>query len=210
MPISHDKKLIFIHIPKTGGSAISQAMGIDIGVADNLSQNNFKDCIFYEDKWWLPLHLPARAIKELYPEVYFNYHKFTVIRNPYYRLLSAYFDKVKLDCPYNIIFDNLNPDHFAEWVWKIKEGEIVNEHVRLQTDYFEFGVTEIIRYEYLKKAWADFSSDYNFPKILPRVNESNLELPTSEYFAEIYTDTIKTINTIYAKDFELLNYRPFL
>jgi len=210
MPIIYDKKLIFIHIPKTGGSAITEAMGVNRQDSNSLSQNNFKDCIFFEDRWWLPLHLPSKAIKELYPEAYSTYHKFTVIRNPYYRLLSAYFDKVKLDCPYTIVFDNLNPDHFAEWVWRIEQGEIINEHVRLQTDYFEFGETEIIRYEYLKKAWKDFAPYYNFPVTLPRVNESNLERPTSDYFSEIYTDTIKVINKIYEKDFELLNYRPFL
>lgn len=208
MPISHDKKLIFIHIPKTGGSAITEAMGIKRDDANSLSQNNFKDCIYYENKWWLPLHLPARAIKELYPEAYSNYHKFTVIRNPYYRLLSAYFDKVKLECPYTIVFDNLNPDHFGEWVWSIKEGKIVNEHVRLQSEYIIWeDDIQLIRYDYIKKAWIDFSSSFNLPMYLPRVNESNLERPTAEYFCEIYSETIKIINEIYAEDFENLKYR---
>ena len=207
MPICHDKRVIFIHIPKTGGSAVTKAMGLDRENPEHLSQNNYKDSIFFEDRWWLPLHLPARAIKELYPEEYENYHKFTVIRNPYYRLLSAYFDKVKLDCPYSIIFDNLNPDHFGEWVWGIKEGLIDNEHVRLQSDYFNLEETEIIRYDYIKKAWAIFAESYNFTITLPRENTSDLEKPTSEYFCEIYPETIRLINEIYDKDFEILKYR---
>ena len=46
MPICHDKRVIFIHIPKTGGSAVTKAMGLDRENPEHLSQNKYKDSIF--------------------------------------------------------------------------------------------------------------------------------------------------------------------
>ena len=136
-----------------------------------------------------------------------SHTKFTIIRNPYYRLLSAYFDKVKLECPYTVVFDNLNPNHFEEWVWNIKHGILWNEHVELQKNYIE-PEFEIIRYDYLNKAWKEFAyHTEGLESVLPRVNCSNIERPTSEYFCEIYPETIKMINEIYGEDFEFLKYR---
>jgi hypothetical protein len=69
MTISHEKKLIFIHIPKNAGTSIIKAM----------------ECVhnFYIDKT-LPEY------KEHYKEYWNTYNKFAVIRDPIDRFISAY------------------------------------------------------------------------------------------------------------------------
>ena len=68
MTINHEKKLIFIHIPKNAGSSIIKAMGVE---------NIFFDEVI--DKY-----------KENYEKYWNKYKKFTVIRDPIDRIISAY------------------------------------------------------------------------------------------------------------------------
>lgn len=66
--ICHERKFIFVHIPKTAGSSVSEALG--------LTWQNHKDL--------------ARYRKELEAKVFSDYFKFTIVRNPWERLLSDY------------------------------------------------------------------------------------------------------------------------
>jgi hypothetical protein len=68
MTICHERKLIFIHIPKNAGTSIIKAMGVE-----NL----------YMDK-------TIEEYKEHYDEYWDKYKKFTVIRDPIDRFISAY------------------------------------------------------------------------------------------------------------------------
>lgn len=68
MTINHEKKLIFIHIPKNAGTSIIKAMGVE-----NL----------YMDK-------TIKEYKEHYEDYWNEYKKFTVVREPIDRFISAY------------------------------------------------------------------------------------------------------------------------
>lgn len=68
MTICHERKLIFIHIPKNAGTSIIKAMGVE---------NIFMDKTIEE-------------YKEHYDEYWDKYKKFTVVRDPIDRFISAY------------------------------------------------------------------------------------------------------------------------
>ena len=68
MTICHERKLIFIHIPKNAGTSIIKAMGVE---------NIFFDKTIEE-------------YKEHYDKYWNKYKKFTVIRDPIDRFISAY------------------------------------------------------------------------------------------------------------------------
>ena len=68
MTINHKKKLIFVHIPKNAGTSIIKAMGVE-----NL----------YMDK-------TIKEYKEHYGDYWNKYKKFTVVREPIDRFISAY------------------------------------------------------------------------------------------------------------------------
>ena len=68
MTINHEKKLIFIHIPKNAGTSIIKAMGVE---------NLFMD-------------KTIEQYKEHYGDYWNEYKKFTVVREPIDRFISAY------------------------------------------------------------------------------------------------------------------------
>ena len=70
--INHNRKFIFIHINKTGGTSISRALG---------GGGGFK-------------HASAIRHRNLFPEKFENYFKFTFVRNPWDKILSQYFFRV--------------------------------------------------------------------------------------------------------------------
>ena len=95
MPFDRRRKLVFLHIPKTAGSSIEQALGLfgpwqnenlDTGfgliqsrdlLARNLSSNFLQ-------------HLRLTELEQLFPEVLVDAQLFTVVRDPWQRLLSSY------------------------------------------------------------------------------------------------------------------------
>ena len=119
--IDLEKKILFIHIPKTGGTSITKALSGDRSHATlrhhllfkkryipNLFQNkkqNILSCskIIYQQK----------LSKKKVPLIDKNYKKFTIIRNPWARAVSWYKDVMRfephrkgLGIPNNISFKN--------------------------------------------------------------------------------------------------------
>ncbi len=66
--IDRERRFIFVHIPKTAGSSVTNALGFE--------WQNHKDL--------------ARYRRELGTEEFARYFKFTIVRNPWERLLSDY------------------------------------------------------------------------------------------------------------------------
>ena len=72
--IDHKYKIIFIHIPRCGGTSIEKA-------------------ITGYDYWQIaPLlkHAPANIYKNLFPRYWKEYFKFSIVRNPYTRFRSLW------------------------------------------------------------------------------------------------------------------------
>jgi hypothetical protein len=92
MPVSHSHKTIFVHIPKTAGTSIEAVLGMhgdkqDIGVVPYFNQE-----LDYEHLYGRQMqHMTAQSIRTvLNDDALFNsYFKFTVVRNPWDRLVSA-------------------------------------------------------------------------------------------------------------------------
>lgn len=81
MPFCKERRFIFIHIPKTGGTNIEWKLNL------GSEKNGFiiKDNIAYQ-------HSNYKYYKQLFGENIFNeYLKFSVVRNPYTRIISDYF-----------------------------------------------------------------------------------------------------------------------
>jgi hypothetical protein len=76
--ISHEHKALFIHIPRTGGTSVEKAFGID-----NLWQSS------PEEK-----HLSASQARAFYgKEIWKKYFKFSFVRNPWDRMVSLWKSK---------------------------------------------------------------------------------------------------------------------
>lgn len=80
MPYNDDLKAVFLHVPKTGGTAVRRMLGI----------NQFSS----EDPALIPSpqHLTCALLRlAIGPQKYDRYFKFTFVRNPWSRLVSDYF-----------------------------------------------------------------------------------------------------------------------
>lgn len=109
MPINFERKCIFIHIPKTGGSSILIQLGfkkIPYALWDDtwmILQKKGKITSLKEGRLQ---HLPAYLVKELRSDVYDEYYKFSIVRHPYYRSISEYVWRNK----FNIEFPNFSKE----------------------------------------------------------------------------------------------------
>ena len=74
--INHQYRCIFVHIPKTAGKSINRLFGME--------WQKHKDLLRYA--------------KELGPQVFANYFKFAIVRNPWDRMLSDYNFQKKKNC----------------------------------------------------------------------------------------------------------------
>jgi hypothetical protein len=92
MPVSHPHKTIFVHIPKTAGTSIEAVLGMhgdkhDIGVVPYFNQVLDHEHLYGRQMQ----HMTAQAIRTVLNNdtLFDSYFKFTVVRNPWDRLVSA-------------------------------------------------------------------------------------------------------------------------
>lgn len=117
MPIDFNKKICFIHIPKTGGTSIEKNLDI-------MNKNNYWGGF----KGRSMQHYLWNDYKNILNENYNNFFKFTIVRNPYDRIISEYYwnkdfgfsKKISFDdylkqvsnIFQNNLFNNKNCNHF--------------------------------------------------------------------------------------------------
>ena len=131
MPINFEKKCIFVHIPKTGGSSI-------------LTQLKFKKSLYtlWSDKivlakkkqvFFIPIqlkqngrlqHMPAQMIKEMRPDIYRKFYKFAVVRNPYTKMLSEYSWRNKFNPKFATYSNEEHKINFEQYLSAVEKGEI--------------------------------------------------------------------------------------
>ena len=160
MTINHEKKLIFIHIPKNAGTSIIKAMGVE-----NL----------YMDK-------TIEEYKEHYQEYWNEYTKFTVVRDPIDRFVSAYkFARMKE----------------SGWFSATGEEELdIHHHYELCN---ELDINGYTKYVY------DHKKDYN-RWIVPQtfiISNNNNEIEI-DYFVR-YENLIEDLKKIGIENIEKLN-----
>ena len=189
MPFIHQHKLLFIHIPKTGGTSVESKFKL-IRKNELYEEKIVKiDGILFAKQHWLPY-----LIEKEFPEKFKNYKKFCIVRNPYTRVISEYFYQF----PKQMVT-------FEDFVLKrLNLNE--RDHYLPQHLYFEnIKYDYVLRTETLNEDFKNMSKDFPFDGSLRRENkrgngsENRMNLLTPEI--------IEKINSLYEKDFKMFNYK---
>ena len=176
--IIEEYKTICVHIPKNAGTAIETLFG----------NSSFK---IQPDK-----HANIHEIKKHFPEVYKSYRKFTIIRNPYDKMVSWYFYlKKNLGEHFKVL-------EFNEWIKNPLKFWHADDPIRFLDSQHTWvdDTVALIKYENLHKELNQFfGEEIN----LPVTNKSN-----RNHFLEYYNkNSLDTIYERYKEDFEKFNYK---
>lgn len=203
MPICKDRRLLFIHIPKTAGSYIEIETNF---VYTRKNVFTTERLVTYKN---IPIqyqHLNYTLIVEnnlIDKELLDSCYKFTFIRNPYTRLLSEYIfkylDNFEFDpWLFNNFVDNyLKYPNFNDPEWM---------HLLPQKFYFDIEYNYVGKYENLQEDLQKIYKEIGYNKVLSskKVNESNFD--KNNLIDKIDKQTIEKINDYYWEDFELGKY----
>ncbi len=191
------KNCIFIHIPKTAGTSITQAF--------NLTTTNHYTA--QELRWWMG----SRS--------YGRFYSFCIARNPYDRFLSLYhYARLEHSTHHSVHpedtrrkhsdYDLLKDASINECADLLRDGKL-SALWKPQTDWFldtngDLLVNYVGHYETLEYDFALLSFHIcGEVMLLPRVNESGRQLPCDQELTEY---AITAIESVYARDLATLDY----
>lgn len=194
------KPLKFIHITKTAGSSIE-----NLGIKNNIEWGKFH--IEYGSRW----HTPFLWIKNY--ELKQKYDWFTVVRNPYDRLLSEFywvplFKKkprfFRFYDPYDQSIESFNQKIRSFINTPLKHHWKYDFHYTPQYLYIDNSTTiHIIKFENLKKEFDSLMKSYDINLTLDIHTNTSNKFYSIDHFD---SDTIALINKVYDQDFIMFNY----
>ena len=118
--ILSDKKLIFVHIPRTGGTIIEKSM-----------TNKFTEKHNYHK------HFSAYDYKWAYPEEWESYFKFGFVRNPFDRFISLYHFRPK-GLSFSDWLDNITLTYIQQVDYGVDKLDFVGRYENLQKDFNKY------------------------------------------------------------------------
>lgn len=192
-----DKKYIFIHIPRTGGTSITELLNPDMRGR---------------------LHVPWSTFYQANPKKFHSYYKFSVVRHPYAKVYSSFkyllsggnqkddLELARALCSYT---------DFSDFIVNGLSASAIRYHPLFQPQsYFIFAwsgkkmVDKICKLEKLEEDFSEVSQALNLGHItIPHLNKSNCLEDTDHAKILVRDKEIYDIfMTFYGVDFDLLGY----
>ena len=198
MPVCFDRKLAFVHIPKTGGSSVARLLGLD--TEEHFYEANYAAYTF-NGVTYAPQHLTASLLGTLIP----NFSVFTTFcftRHPYEKVVSEYFW--------------LRRDREARpvrlfWEWRFRRW-MKNELARKDMDHkldqwlYAKDCDHVFSFETMNEQWPSIARVLGAPPeaTLPRLLTGRQD---SRRIARSLSERSKRIiQDLYPDDFDRLGY----
>lgn len=199
--ISHKYKCIFIHVPKTGGTSIEKTSLFD----DQRERTN-------QD---VGGHSNAMKFKHTFPEEFNSYFKFAFVRNPWDRLVSAFFylgdfGSNEGDREAAAKYIKKYDKNFHAFCCDFLKEENINNIVHLKPQYgFIYDDQDNILVDFVGKL-ENIEQDFKFvcSKLGCPYTLKQKRTGRHNYYTECYTDETKEIvERVYQKDIDLFGYK---
>lgn len=182
MIISHTNKFIFIKSEKTAGSSVEQALQPSLLETD----------IYLPGSHMLPFQ-----IIETYPIDIFDYFKFSIVRNPYDKMVSHYYWQQSIENNRYGSFDLLVKDFYdyksiSNWkYYSIDNNNIMNK---------------IIKFENLQNDLNNLPINTNID--ISNIFEKSNVRPANIAYQELYSTTSKEmVEEQCSNEIEMFNYK---
>lgn len=177
-----DHSLCYVHIPKTGGVSMSTYLKIYAGGKEFLRRS-------YGSKH-MDIHRTKRELKK--KKIHVDYW-FTIVRNPWDRMVSAHH--------YYLRQKTSKHSSFEEFVRSYDWG-CVNKQ---QHEYIDSSCS-VFRFENMNEVYDEISSRCNI-HVRKRVNVPKLNVSKHSDYRSYYTDELaEIVSTCCAHDISLYNY----
>jgi hypothetical protein len=197
--ISPSKKILFLHIPRTAGSSIYDTLKAVCPDSTDFQKNLTYQYIKKShgaNLFTIDHHIDQTSLKKIINTAGLNlddYFEFTIVRNPYERLLSQY--------NYTSNRQNLDFDTFLD-LYEIKNQSFWHES---QLNWTKNPITKnfkYYKYEELDKAWIEIQERTGLGLTdLPLINQTRIK--TISKLSQKQKDRIYSI---LKDEFEFLNY----
>jgi chondroitin 4-sulfotransferase 11 len=214
MPVSDQYRCLFVHIPKTGGTSIEKALGMFRDRSDQ------EDACAIFGKIELKATFPVAPVSDylqhltLQEALFFNregprlheYFKFTWIRNPWDRMVSAFSNKdqnlLEMARNQGIELEGATFDEFVAMTGTIRHSHLMPMSHYLQPGESGMGVDFIGRFENFETDFERLCSLIGARVPLPHENRS-----AHDHYRKYYSDWSRIeVAKRYELDVELFGY----
>ena len=193
--------ILFIHIPKTGGTSIEQyftkKFNIPLDKKSLYSGTETYNSVSYQ-------HQLLRTImskENIFNIDYNNLFIFSIVRNPYHRMISElfYYGLIQKDYTQIQVFEVIQK-YFHKYILGDKsDNHALPQHYFICDDDYKINEKVVIlRTENLTNQMHDLG--YN------DFESHELSSNVSDYMSYLNSDSIRYINFFYEKDFQIFGY----
>jgi hypothetical protein len=185
--IDHQRKLLFIHIARTGGTSVEKAL---VG-----------------EDWWkidpTTKHLSASQARRHYGEdVWREYTTFAIIRNPWDRFVSMWTIGYWFSPETHLA--GVKPDNFRQFIHTLKPHPAEAHQTFHQHEILDQEIDFILRFESLQNDFSEMLKKRGLDDIsLPVALKSDDRRPYRDYYDE---ETARFIARTYSVDIERFHY----
>ena len=201
MPYYKDKNLLFIHIPKTGGSVIE--VNIEKHAKQTLYSsytNNLLDFPFNKKSLQHQFYTTIYQFRDKLNVNFDNIKIFSVVRNPYDRIISdlIYLKLIQTNFTAEQVYDTIKNNYLYR--------DDLDNHNQPQYKFIVDENSELIKNIKIFNTETLNQSNDNLNNFLG-FNINIKQNRVKDYSKYLNKDSISLINTFYKKDFELFNYK---
>lgn len=218
MPVYHRSRLVHIHIPKTGGTAITEQLGKIDPPTDH--HHSWIGSRYQGGRWFEYQHLSLRELDALSDVDLADYFVVAVVRDPYQRLLSDYRWRNSISAAYPNA-PILPFDSFDTFIKSIPQDINENFDRHIQTSdqaWANFLIHVRPQYQYLLSSNKGQQIDHlirfetivsDMKPLFQRLGAENTiikDTPRPDLKQQYTLEQIEILNDIYQVDFSTFGY----